>query len=90
MTETERTQARAALLLQLHAAQPNGVRMDALHVGLQMAGHQRMNPGQTLAELNSLVELGHVSVKPGTFNAVEKHFTLREAGRVALAEAGLI
>ena len=90
MTESERTNARAGLLLQLKDAAPNGLRMDALHLGLQMAGHQKMNPSETLSELNSLAELGHIFVKPGTFNAVEKHFYLREAGRVALAEAGLI
>jgi hypothetical protein len=90
MTEDQRTQARAALLLQLHAASPQALRLDTLHTGLQLAGHTKLNPSDTLAELDALIELGHIGVSNGTFNATQKEFKLREAGRVALVEAGLV
>ncbi len=89
MTETERTQFRAALLLQMHAQHPEPITVGTLHTGVTLAGF-RVNITELRSELQALAEEGLAKEMPEPLNKAVVRYIGTEAGRVLLVQANLL
>lgn len=88
LTEAQRTKYRLDLMAQLKESTPNGMKLEHLVKGQDVAGW-RATLTDCQAELQGLIELGHVRSRGNPVNASTQLYYLTEGGRVALAEAGL-
>lgn len=89
MTESQITQLRLALLLQMDAQDPAPIAETTLHQGALLAGFSGVSAQDIQSHIKSLVQLGLVDEQPNPLNAALKRYTRTEAGRVALVQAGL-
>lgn len=85
----DRTTLILAVLQQLHAIHPNGMRAADLCVGVRRMGHPNETP-QSIASLLADIEgKGLVSGKPDALDGAVIIYARTEEGRVQLARNGL-
>lgn len=87
---THRSKLISDLLLQMHTVHPVALRVCDLHTGALATGH----PAETLESIKSVLadmaEKGLCAESSDLLDASVKRYKRTEAGRVALADLGLI
>jgi hypothetical protein len=89
MTETQRTNYRLALLMQLHAIYPEAMTLESLHIG-NVATGIKCRVDETKGELIAMEEAGFIRSSKHMMNATQVRYTRTEAGRVELSDNNLI
>lgn len=83
-----RSQLILALLQQLHAIHPNGMRAADLCTGIRLMGHPKETPDSVTSVLHDMEQSGLVLSKPDRLDAAVTLWARTEPGRVELVKHG--